>query len=345
MKTCAFALLLVMPVACAAAPSPTQAPPPITSAKSATARDPALQAALAKVAAESDGIVAVTVQHLGNGTRASLRGDVRLPMMSVFKLPLAIVALSLVETGALKLEQDVPIAESELRLGTVSPIADQWKDGARSVTLETLIVRAIQDSDNTAGDKLVTLLGGGAAITTHLRKLGIVGVDVAEQEIEIFARAVCPGTPKPFGGWTMPAINACPTPTPADQLAAGQREIDHAPNGATTDALVEMLAAIDGGAIPRYRSWLRDTLAGTKTGAKRLKALLPPGTRVEHKTGTGEDPQGLNVATNDVGVLTLPDGQRVAIAVLTAGSRRVQAAREATIARLAKVTWDRFVAQ
>ncbi len=343
MKLLAFlTLLTVSGLACSG--SPTTKPPSEPSseppASAAPSRDAALERALASIAAESDGTVAVSVLHLGNGTRASLHGDVRLPMMSVFKLPLAIVALSMIDEGKLRLDQDVPISESELR--PVSPIAEAWHTGTHSVTIETLLVRTIQDSDNTAGDKLVALEGGGQAITARLRRLGIMNVDIGEQEIEMFARITCPGAARPASGWTMPAIQACPAPTKAMHLAAAQHELERAPNSATTDGLVDMLAALDGPAIPGHRDWLRDTLAGTRTGPTRLKGLLPEGTRVEHKTGTGDDVDGLNLATNDVGVITLPDASRVAIAVLIAGSRQDKASRERLIARLAKTVWDRF---
>ena len=329
-------------VACAAGPSPAKPPAPVVAQPTAPPQDEALAHALANVVAGYDGSAAVSVLHLSDGTHASVHGDVRLPLMSVFKLPLAVVALSMVEDGALKLEQQFPIAESELRPG-VSPIAEAWKEGTHTVTLETMLVRTLQDSDNTGGDKLVAIEGGGPAITARLRKLGIAGVDIAEQEIEIVARTECPGAAPPPGGWTFPAIDACPKAAPAIKLAAAQHEIEHSPNAATTDALVRMLAVIEHDALPKTRTWLHDTLAGTKTGVKRLKALLPPGTRIEHKTGTGGESEGLNLATNDVGVLTLPDGKRIAIAVLTAGSRQPIEAREALIARLAKATWDRFV--
>jgi beta-lactamase class A len=343
MKHSTLFTLLALPLvaACSSAPaSKPEAPAPKTEAPPTSTHDAALESALTKIAAASDGIVAVSVRHLGDGRRASLHGDARLPMMSVFKLPLAVVALAMVDDGALKLDQIVPITEAELR--PVSPIAEEWRKGTHTVTLETLIVRAIQDSDNTAGDKLVALEGGGPAITARLRKLGMNGVEVGEPEIEIFAREFCPAVARPAEGWTMPAIEACPKLTPEARMTTAQYEIDHAPNAATTDALVEMLAVLEGPALAKHRTWLRDTLAGTKTGTARLKGLLPAGTRVEHKTGTDEM-DGFGIATNDVGVITLPDGARVAIAVLSSGSHKDRVARERVIAELAKATWDRFV--
>jgi len=320
-----------------------RSPPSTASTATTSARDTALESSLSAIASSFDGTVAVGVRHLRTGAFASIHGSTRLPMMSVFKLPLAVVALSMVEEGRWTLDQRIEISEAELRPG-VSPIADEWMKGEHAPTLETMLVRVIQDSDNTAGDKLVSLEGGGNAVTQHLRSLGIAGIDVAEQEIEIFARLECPGVAAPPTGWTFPAIDACPKPTPAEHLAAARHEIETAPNGATPDALVDLLASIDRGTIlsGKSRAFLHDTLAGTQTGPRRLRAGLPPGTRLEHKTGTGGLVEGLDVATNDVGIVSLPDGGRFAIAVLTAGSHRDDAAREAVIASLARAAWEHF---
>lgn len=298
-----------------------------------------LQPALARIAAEADGVVAVTVSNLATGERASVNGAARLPMMSVFKLPLVVAALAKVDDGAWRLDQSIELAEGELRPG-VSPIADAWAKGEHTVTLEAMLRLTIQASDNTGGDKLVAMLG---AVTPQLQKLGIAGVDCAEQEIEMFARVHCPGAPRPTGGWTFPAIDACPKPALEVRRAAAQKEMDAPPNGASTDALVDMLARLEKGVLKdTSRAWLRDTLAGTRTGAARLRAGVPEGTRLEHKTGTGETVDGVTLATNDVGVLTLPSGQRVAIAVLTAGSKRDAAKREAVLAAMSRATWAHF---
>jgi beta-lactamase class A len=277
-----------------------------------------LQQALLDVSAGADGTVAVTVLNFATGERASVHGDRRMPMMSVFKVPLVVVALARVDEGAWKLDQTIEISESELRPG-VSPIADAWVKGEHTVTLETMLRKTIQNSDNTGGDKLVAMMPDAQA---RLRAFGIDGVDIAEQEINMEKRL----------------HGASP------ELAA-RHEIEAPPNGATTDALVAMLAKLEHGVLKDpTRAWLHETMAGTKTGPKRLTAGLPEGTPLEHKTGTGETIGELNLATNDIGVITLPNGQRVAIAVLTAGSRREQAKREAVIASMACATWKYFTA-
>jgi beta-lactamase class A len=76
-------------------------------------------------------------------------------------------------------------------------------------------------------------------------------------------------------------------------------------------------------------------------GAKRIKGLLPKGTTVAHKTGTsGTEKNGLTRATNDAGLITLPNGKHIALAVFLSESMADQEAREATIAQAAKAVWD-----
>lgn len=295
--------------------------------------------------ANTDGTVAATVIHLGSGARASVHGDARLPMMSVFKLPLALLMLREIDAGHRRLDEPVPLAERELRPG-VSPVAEAWARGDKAPTLEVVLRTALIDSDNTSGDKLVTMLGGGAAITASLSALGITGVAIAEQEIEISGRIECPGVRAPHAGWTPAEIARCHA-APAAVAAAVQHEIAAAPNAASTDGLAALLVAIDGGRLlsPRSQQWLVEALAATRLGSARLRAGLPAQTRLAHRTGTGETRGGINVATNDIGLVWLSDGSRLAIAVLTAGRRGDDAKREATIAAIARAAYAAFRAE
>jgi beta-lactamase class A len=74
-----------------------------------------------------------------------------------------------------------------------------------------------------------------------------------------------------------------------------------------------------------------------------LKGLLPPGTVVAHKTGTDGTFGGLTRATNDIGIITLPDGRHLAIAVFVRDSTADEATRERTIAAAARAAYDRWV--
>lgn len=78
----------------------------------------------------------------------------------------------------------------------------------------------------------------------------------------------------------------------------------------------------------------------TPTGPNRLKGMLPAGTIVAHKTGTGGTRNGITSATNDVGIITLPNGKHVAIAVFVGDSSADEATRESVIAKTAKAVFD-----
>ena len=58
------------------------------------------------------------------------------------------------------------------------------------------------------------------------------------------------------------------------------------------------------------------------TGRARLRAAVPGGWQIAHKTGTGQDLGGRNAGFNDVGLLTAPDGRRYALAVMIGDTNR-----------------------
>jgi beta-lactamase class A len=226
----------------------------------------------------------------------------------------------------------------------VSPVAKAWAKGEKKPSLETLLRTAVQNSDNTSGDKLVTFNGGGSTITAQLRAMDIEHVVIAEQEIEIAGRTQCPGVAAPPGGWLPAAIRACGNSSTDARLSALRKEISEPPNWATSDGLAGMLLLLDRGDIlsEPSRNWLTAALQGTSTGKTRIKAGLPEGTRVGHKTGTGDTVDGLNVATNDIGIVYLPTGARVVVSVLTSGVPGTTENRDALIAGIARDAYDAF---
>ena len=107
---------------------------------------------------------------------------------------------------------------------------------------------------------------------------------------------------------------------------------------ATPLAMLQLLLAIDGGTAmsPESREFLLGVMSRTRTGAGRLKGLLPKGTPVAHKTGT------VGGIANDVGYVTLPDGRRFAIAVFTNSSETSVSDRERAIAEISRMLFDHF---
>ena len=85
-----------------------------------------------------------------------------------------------------------------------------------------------------------------------------------------------------------------------------------------------------------------EILKATTTFPTRLKGLLPPGTIVAHKIGSTGTVKGLTAATNDSGVIFLPNGGQLAVSVYVKASTRTDAARDSIIARIARAAFDAY---
>jgi beta-lactamase class A len=112
--------------------------------------------------------------------------------------------------------------------------------------------------------------------------------------------------------------------SPAVRSAALDAYIADPPDGAAPIAIADALARLARGEILSETSTriLLDTMGASVTGRARLRAALPGGWRIAHKTGTGQDLGGRNAGFNDVGLLTAPDGRRYALAVMIGDTRR-----------------------
>jgi beta-lactamase class A len=193
----------------------------------------------------------------------------------------------------------------------------------------------ITESDNTATDVCIGLVGGPAAVTENLRRLGITDfrVDRTVREILMDFYSLPVVTPEAVVEATSknPALVAAQV-DPNPDFEADPR--DHT----SPNAYLKLLLAIDAGTAmsPESREFLLSVMSRTRTGAGRIKGLLPKGTPVAHKTGT------LGGVANDVGYITLPDGRRFAIAVFTNSSETSTADRDRAIAEIARLLFDHF---
>ncbi|HYO92341.1 MAG TPA: serine hydrolase, partial [Pyrinomonadaceae bacterium] len=116
-------------------------------------------------------------------------------------------------------------------------------------------------------------------------------------------------------------------------------------NWASPEGAVTLLKAIHErrGLSEQSMALLLKFMTDSPTGPKRLKGLLPKSAVVAHKTGTsGRNASGITAATNDIGIITLPNGRHVAIAVFVSDSPTDDATREGVIARIAKAVWDKW---
>jgi beta-lactamase class A len=92
---------------------------------------------------------------------------------------------------------------------------------------------------------------------------------------------------------------------------------------------------------------LWNAMTNGPSGAKRLKYLLPTGTVVAHKTGTGntDDSTRKIYALNDVGIIVLPSGKPIVVAVFTANSLETEEVTEDIMAQIGKAAYSFYASK
>ena len=269
-----------------------------------------------KIAAGIDGTVGASALHIESGFQASLRGVTRFPLASVCKTPIAMNMLALVDAGKFYLDDWIEVLPEDV-VRSVSPIAERWPR-ERSFRLDEMLELMIAQSDNTAVETLYRIGGGSAAMAERFRQWGADGIriDRTERQCGLDAHA------------SMHRFLADPRDT------------------ATPDGMVGFLRRAFRCELLSPRSTVRlfRMMEAATTGPGRIKGLLPAGVVVAHKTGTTATVNGLNGSTNDVGVITLPQGAgHLAVAFFVKGSRRQDSVRDLAIASLARAAYEACV--
>jgi beta-lactamase class A len=288
----------------------TTTPPPqfSPSPKTQTELETKLEQQLTAICNRAQGSVGVAVIHVESGRAVSVNGNAALPLYSVFKLPLAVTVLKEVEANRLKIDQLVHVTPDEIVPGTPENTALWLKPVDRTVA--QLIEFSISRSDNTSTDKLLQLIGGPAQVTEQMRSLGFNSLNIHSSV--------------------------------KDYVKSRQNV-----NTGSAEDLANLLAQLHHGKIlqPAQSELLIGDMRGAVTGLRRLRGDLPAGTVVADKTGSGErDAQTQTVkATNDVGLITLPNGRgTLAMAVLLTDSKLADVEQEKLIAELARAAYDAY---
>lgn len=266
-----------------------------------------LQKQIELIAQPAQGRVGVAATVLETGELVALHGDEQFPMQSVYKFPIGMAVLHQVDQGKLTLNQKVQITKGDyISERQHSPIRDKYPNGI-DMSLNELLRYAVSESDGSASDVLLRVVGGAPVINAYLQSLGVTGVKVINTEREIGSDNAVQ-----YKNWAQP-----------------------------TQMVVLLKALQEGRGVSKAsQTLLMRLMTETPTGLHRLKALLPAGTVVTHKTGSSGTVNGLAAATNDVGLITVPNGKHLAVVVFVADSKADETTRESVIANVAKVIFD-----
>ena len=262
------------------------------------------------------GDIGIAVRDVQSGWTASYDGNTFFPQQSVSKFWVALTALDKADRGDLSLSRPVTLTKADMTLFH-QPVARQIGANGYTTTVESLMTRALQQSDNTCNDAVLWRAGGPQAVRAFLRDKGIVGIRFGpgERLLQSEIAGMQWRQSYAYGGGFYAARNSVPASV---RRAAFERYIKDPMDGATPLGIVDALARLKRGELlsPDSTRKLLSIMSNTKTGPQRLKGGLAPGWRLAHKTGTGQVLGGVQAGYNDIGIVTGPDGRSYAVAVM-----------------------------
>ena len=309
MKRSRIASIGFAALALLAAPLPAQTVFAQESDFASASLDRALESQLRAIVANSGGRIGIYAADIDGPRTATINANQAFPMASTVKVAIAATYLQAVDEGRLRLDNSYP-----LRIGTglTGPDGRVITREGMSLTAQSLIELMITKSDNQATDAVLSAVGGPSAVNRWLLASGIAGLRV-DRDIATLLRDDREKNDPVLG------LDKRDTVTPA--------------------AMVQLLGALHRGQVlsPQSRAVLLGAMSRCQTGKTRIPALLPAGTLVAHKTGT------LWAQTSDVGIIRLPDGRNVALAVFVTGQSS-HSSQAQTIAQVARTVYDSFTA-
>jgi beta-lactamase class A len=267
-----------------------------------------LRLKISQISQEAKGTVCASIENLESGDTLSFNGSYHSPMQSVFKFPVALAVLNMVDKGKLLLAQRIQLTKSVLSdTGTMSPMRDKYLGRDTSLPISELLRFMVSESDNIACDILLKKAGGPKQVEDFIHSLGVKGIAIAATEKQMHEN-----TALQYKSWCTP------------------EEMTH---------LLKLFYRGKCVSTP-LTDFLMNMMVSTTTGTKRIIRLLPKGMVVAHKTGSSMTEKGIAAATNDAGIITMPDGKHLIITVFVTDSKADFDTREAVIAKIAKAAYD-----
>ena len=213
--------------------------------------------------------------------------DKRYEMNSVMKFPQAIYVAHFLDSCNISLDQRMTVKKKDLEQNTWSPML-KMIDVEREFSYGELLALSLQQSDNNACDLLFKLCGGPKDVQNYFLNLGFKDIRLK---------------------WTEKQMHSKP-----------RRSRD---NWCTPRDMAELLNWFycERQSSPTLMH-IWNLMLNCETGNNRIKAALPPGAQLAHKTGTGFSKDKTLRGINDVGIVVMPDGDYFPIAIFIKHTER-----------------------
>ncbi len=304
-----------------------------------------IQKQITTIVNQTGGKVGIGVYSLVSHQGFYWNGDKFFPMCSTYKVAIAVRLLQLVEAGTLHLDQLITIEPQDLIPGGTGVISEQLFYPGVKISLMNLLSLMIRLSDNTATDKILSLIGGPEAVTETVRKLGIENMRIDRPTMGIVedaygVRSQIDAIPK--NKRNLAELLKIFNSASIESQKKGMHAFETSDLDTTTPkAMVTLLESIvtNKALQPKYADLLLDVMSQTQTGETRLKGLMPKSIIVAHKTGT------IQRIANDVGVLIPKDNlkNKVIVVVYVNANTKGETNSNHAIARVAQVAYQHFI--
>jgi len=268
-----------------------------------------LRKELNQIISTKNATVGVSLKGIESKDTLSINGNMRMPMMSVFKFHIALAVLKEVDKGKLALKQKIFIKKEDLKEDTWSPIREEFPKGNMNLTLDQLLRYTVSHSDNNGCDILLKLIGGTETVQKFINKNGTKDFTIKMNEDQMRT-------------WENLYIN---TTTPI--------------------ATTELLEKFYKGKVLKKATtkYLYEIMVECSRGTTWMKAGLPEGTELAHRTGiSGTNDKNLRAAMNDIGIIKLPNGNHLILSIYLKNITESREDTEKIIADITEATWNSF---
>lgn len=282
------------------------------------------------------GQVGVAIKHVETGSEVMINADRTYPMASIYKVPIVVELFYQCAQAKFSLMDRVEVEALDVHPGgTIALLLD---GPGLQMSIHNLINLMMRVSDNSATDIVLNKVGA-ANVTARMALLGFdkIRVDRSTLEMIMDQEGLDFAT---YGRLPFPELrerlNAVDPETAAradERFNATEKDV------ATPRQMTLLMEKIQRGEIvnPAASALLLEFMSHSMVGQARIPGLLPEGTRVVHKTGS------ISGTTNDLGVVTLPDGTSLVITVMTRNAKATSSERERMIAEISRFAYDYFV--
>jgi beta-lactamase class A len=286
------------------------------------------------------GDVGVSVKHLETGAEIGVRADETFPLASAYKLPILVEVYAQQRAGKLSFDEMYELKPNEQHIGS-GDISVNFDLPGVVLSLRNVANLMMMVSDNSATDILLTRVGA-AKVTARMLALGLsaIRVDRTTQELILDYGGHDTARLKSLSAKELRPLTRREQDDEAARVAREERYATDPRDQAAPREMTRLLELLwQGKVVDREASAeILELMKRCRTGAARIKGLLPRDTVVAHKTGS------VGGTIDDVGVIYLPhNAGHVAISVLSKRTRADSADVERVIAEVARYAYDYFV--